>query len=114
MIQPLALGFTKLSFVFFYRRIFVTATSDTAFGIATLVAIGVIAARMISVFFAYVFICGSHFSAFWESFKSARARCFKTSIALDGFSISDFLTDVIVLFLPFSMVSSTKFQMAAV
>lgn len=114
MVQVLALGFTKLSFAFFYRLIFVTGTSSTAFSIATLVTIGVVTAWMTSFFFAYLLICGSHPSVYWESFEASTAHCFKTSVALDGFSISDFLTDVIVLLLPIPMVSSSNFRLVAI
>ena len=107
MMQPLALGSTKLSFVFLYRRIFLSGNpkTTTAFNIATLSTIDIVAAWMTSFFFAYMFQCGSHPSVYWESTKASSARCFKNRVALDGFAISDFLTDVIVLVLPIPMVS---------
>ena len=110
MMQPLALGLTKLSFIYFYRRIFLNGTSETAFNLATIIAIGIVASWMISFFFAYMFICGSHPSVYWESIKASSAHCFKTRVALNGFAISDFLTDAIVLLLPIPMVSFKSLQ----
>ena len=114
MMQPLALGFTKLSFVFFYRRIFLTGGYRSAFGYATLVTLGVVAAWMISFFFSYMFICGSHPSVYWESTKASTAHCFKTKKALQGFAISDFLTDLTVFLLPIPMVSDIDLKLAIV
>ena len=116
MMQPLALGSTKLSFVFFYRRIFLSGRSETAtataFNIATLSTIGIATAWMISFFFTYVFVCGSHPAVYWESTKASSAHCFKTRVALDGFAISDFLTDLIVLVLPIPMVGYSYVKLA--
>ncbi|MCJ1314646.1 hypothetical protein MMC25_008328 [Agyrium rufum] len=103
--QILAVGFTKLSFVYFYRRIFVTGrTSNTRYGVVTIVAIVMILAWMTSFFFAFIFDCGTQFSAHW-TVALLRTKCDKGLEAELGLAISDFLTDLIVLVLPIPMVT---------
>lgn len=104
MMQPLALGLTKLSFLFFYRRIFLSGNPRSPFGIATVFTICIIAAWMVSFFFAWVFVCGKHPSIYWYSLKASSAHCFETRKAIHGFAISDLLTDLMVFILPIPMV----------
>ena len=114
MMQPLGLGSIKLSFVFFYRRIFVSGNPRSAFSIATFVVIGIIAAWTISYFFTFIFVCGTHPSVFWESTKASSAHCFKTSKNLQGYAISDFLTDFFVILLPVPVVDYEILRAATV
>ncbi|KAL8688492.1 MAG: hypothetical protein Q9218_005611 [Villophora microphyllina] len=70
----LALGSVKLSFIFFYRRLFVTARR-TAFDWAVNIAIGVIVLWSVSLFFGFLFACGTHVSAAWGSVKDEEDFC---------------------------------------
>lgn len=100
--QVLALGAVKLSFVFLFRRIFVVNKSSN-FAVATLTMIIIISVWTVAFFFAFLFACGKKFSAWWSPYF--RTEC----IGLDfenGFALSDFLMDVLILSMPLSMVSA--------
>jgi len=105
VIQPWAIGFTKLSFVFFYRRIFVTGGSKReAFSIATITTIVIIVAWMISFSFSFLLACAKDFSAQWSGTAELRKVCVNGLALQNGLAISDFLTDVIVFLLPIPMI----------
>lgn len=101
--QILAMGFIKLSFVFFFRRIFVTGGSNV-FRIISMAVISIIVAWMTAFFFWFLFSCGTNFSSRWTTVRTLHAHC-PTDIESDlALAISDFLTDVFVLTLPIPMV----------
>jgi len=103
-LQILAVGFTKLSFVFFYRRIFVEGRTKKAFNIVTILIACLISLWMAGFFLQYIFQCGSHFSAAWGPHEVSLVECLQGLKAENAVAISDFLTDVIVLALPVPMV----------
>lgn len=96
---------TKLSFIFFYRRIFVTGSSTrNLFGKVTVAVIVLIVLWTLSFVFAFLFSCGSDISAHWNV-ADLRSKCDKRLDAENGLAISDFLIDVIVFLLPIPRVS---------
>ena len=102
--QILAMGFIKLSFVFFFRRIFITGGSNV-FHVISSAVILTITIWMLSFFFWFFFSCGTNFSSRWTTVRTLHTDCptdIKSDLAL---AISDFLTDVLVLTLPIPMVS---------
>ncbi|KAM3084557.1 hypothetical protein ACMFMG_001340 [Clarireedia jacksonii] len=101
--QISAIGCIKLSFVFFYRRIFVVSSKRNAFSIATIVVIVIVSLWTVSFVFAHIFECGTRFWALWN-FKNTRLYCDKTLKMENGLAISDFITDVIVFMMPVPMV----------
>ena len=102
--QILAMGFIKLSFIFFFRRIFVTGGTNVFRTISSIMIVLVIA-WMLSFFFWFCFSCGIHFSSRWTTLNSLHQDC-STDVKSDlALAISDFLTDVLVLTLPIPMVS---------
>ena len=104
--QPTALGFTKLSFLYFYRRVFVTgAKNRDSFDIITYVAIIIVAAWTISFLFANIFVCKGSWAALWTNLDTLTTQCIKTPKMLLSLAISDFLTDLMVLLLPVPKVS---------
>ena len=109
--QILGVGLTKLSFVFFYRRIFVTGKPGrNVFSIISFTVIGIVLTWMIAFFFAIMLNCGKHVSANWTP-ALLRTEC-DDGLAGDlGLAISDFLTDLIVLVLPIPMVSHATILM---
>ncbi|KAL8724599.1 MAG: hypothetical protein Q9166_007856 [cf. Caloplaca sp. 2 TL-2023] len=66
MMQMLALGCVKLSFLFFYRRVFITGVS-TWFSKATTGLIIIVLVWTVAFFFALLFACKGNWSAWWGS-----------------------------------------------
>jgi hypothetical protein len=96
IMQPLALGFTKLAFLFFYRRIFVWA----GFQKISLVFIILTASFTLAFFFGFIFDCGLNFAANWGSLASIGEKCpfgFQATII---FTIIDAALDFFILVLP--------------
>ena len=102
----LALGFVKLSFMFFYRRIFRPSDSKhfdrIMFGV-----VAIVIAWAVSFFFAQFFACGMNFDYLWTTIPNERShsRCVRTLILQNAFAISDFITDFVVLVFPLPFVS---------
>lgn len=59
----------------------------------------------ISFFFANLFACGTRFSAYWGSTIDLITKCVKTLKLLYGLSVSDFVTDLIIIITPMPFVS---------
>ncbi|MCJ1377252.1 hypothetical protein MMC17_000344 [Xylographa soralifera] len=66
-----------------------------------IVAIG---AWAITFFFAFLFACKGDFGAWWGSLEDLITKCVNTLTLLYAFTISDVVTDIIVLLLPLPMV----------
>ena len=104
--QPTALGLIKLSFIYFYRRVFVTgAKKRDSFDILTYVAVIIIAAWTIAFLFANIFVCKGSWAALWTNLDTLTTQCIKTPKMLLGLAVSDFLTDLMVILLPVHKVS---------
>ena len=100
------MGFTKLSFVFFFRRIFVTGGSRHKFDIVSIGAIIILVLWVLAFFLWFLFSCASDFTARWRTVNSLRDSC-PTDIQSDlALAVSDVVTDVMVLFLPVPAVLS--------
>ncbi|KAL3426737.1 hypothetical protein PVAG01_00246 [Phlyctema vagabunda] len=96
IMQPLALGFIKLSFLFFYRRIFEGRT----YRIISWALIYIVIGWTIAFFFGFLFDCQLDFAANWSSLANISEVCgfgFKPTIV---FTILDALLDFIILLLP--------------
>lgn len=104
LMQILSMGFTKLSFVFFFRRIFITGRSRSAFAVTSLVVVAVVMLWATGFFLWFMFSCGSNFAARWTTVRTLHAGC-PTDIQSDlALAISDFITDVMIMALPIPMV----------
>jgi len=103
----LQLGLTKLSLLFFYRRIFCTAKTT---GILNFVIIGTIVITVmwsIAFFFANLFECGTVFSADWnDNDEDVIASCVNEEWLSEAQFISDFILDAILFFMPLPTVWS--------
>lgn len=95
-------GFIKLSIIYFYRRLFVTRSWST-FDVVTKVATIIIILWTLINFLIQVFSCGTHFQYQWFPGRIS-ARCLDFLQQLNALMITDFLTDVLVLVLPFPIV----------
>lgn len=101
-----ALGFIKLAFLFFLRRIFCTNVQNrTPFDITTWVLIGLVSVWTLSFFIAWFTTCGTAISAFWGSFAELKARCGNSIHILTIMSITDVVLDCLIVLLPLPMVS---------
>lgn len=111
MMQVLELGCIKLSFTFFYRRIFVTRGRNSFFNVLTWGTIALVSAWMTAFFFALLFACKGYsgdWSAWWGSIIDLTTKCVKTEKLETGLVVSDFLTDVLILLMPIPNVSSSR------
>jgi hypothetical protein len=101
LIQIPALGLVKLSFTYFYRRVFCTGTGPARIvEYVTVALIWIIVAWTTSFFFAFLFISDVNFAAWWTSIKTVKKYCGKFLELQLGYSMSDFITAVIVFVLP--------------
>lgn len=98
--QPLALGCIKLSFIFFYRRIFNVGINTAVFNIVSLASLFLMAVWMLGFFLAVMLICPGHIDAYW-ALPTVRAKyCWTTTKFLYALSWSDVGTDLIVFLMP--------------
>ncbi|KAF4537468.1 Plasma membrane protein pth11-like protein [Lasiodiplodia theobromae] len=107
--QPLAIGFIKLSFLFFYRRIFFVYNS---FQVVSLVLVAITAAWIIAFFFGFTFACGTNFATNWASLAEIGEKCGFGFMATVVYAILDAVLDFIILVLPFPWI--WKLQMPAI
>lgn len=103
---PLGLGCTKASILFFYLRIFTTSKRSNIY-VLLITSIIFIILMMVSFFLATLFECGSHVSAMWESAMALVTYCPNSDSYDYAFSISDFITDVVILAMPIPLVSAS-------
>ena len=101
--QVLQLGAIKLSFVFFFRRIFVVNKSSR-FAHVTTAMIVVISLWIIAFFFGFLLACKDHTSTWWNA--ASQNSCFNFLAFENGFALSDSLMDVMIMAMPVPMVGS--------
>ncbi|KAF2831052.1 hypothetical protein CC86DRAFT_134230 [Ophiobolus disseminans] len=98
-----ALTSVKLSFLFFYKRIFCTrSTVILNWIIWTVIALCIIWG--VAFFFAFLFVCGTHFSSFWGTPIAFKTHC---SIILPEnywIAITDFMLDAVIFFIPMPLI----------
>jgi hypothetical protein len=94
----------KLSFLFFYKRIFCTP-STVILNVIIWTAIMLCTIWGVSFFFAFLFVCGTEFTAFWGTPTVFKSHC--GIILPENFwiSITDFALDIIVFVIPIPLVS---------
>ncbi|KAF1962614.1 hypothetical protein CC80DRAFT_522348 [Byssothecium circinans] len=98
---PLAsLGFSKLSVLFFYRRIFYVYAT---FILVNTVLMLVVAGWAISFFFAILFQCRTP-STLWTTFEFARQDCVETLPLYYAVSITGFITNLAILISPLPVI----------
>lgn len=102
VLQPLAIGFIKLSFLFFYQRVFFVYES---FRLVSWILIAVTAAWITAFFFGFTFACGTSFETNWASLAEIGEKCGFGFMATVVFAILDAVLDFIILVLPLPWVS---------
>ncbi|KAI0813187.1 hypothetical protein GGR55DRAFT_561588 [Xylaria sp. FL0064] len=103
LLLPLALGCTKLSFLLFYRRIFVTTklgkTNMFIVGMCVLVFLW-----MWGFFFVFLFLCRLNFWALWTTARAILDHCISDTGPNFAMTITDVITDVVILVTPIPLV----------
>lgn len=101
-----ALGFVKLSILFFYRRVFYTGKAGV-FDLATKVSIATVTLWTIGFFLALLLTCGTNIPANWGDVAALQLTCGEPLFTIeDGLGISDFILDLLILVLPILKVGS--------
>ena len=104
LFQCIALTCTKMSCLFFYRRIFHTG-QNRAFHIATIALIVITGLFGVVFFIAFLTECNGHFSAWWTDIQSLLDYCkASTNVGL-AFAVSDSAVDIAVFVIPILEVS---------
>ena len=97
-LQPLTLGFIKISAMFFYRRIFVTG-HNMILNVTSWVFIGIVTIWAFSFFWSTVFICDTRFYYLWTNLDN-QAKCHDPIAEQRALAISDLITDAGILLFP--------------
>ena len=100
LLQTLGIGCTKLSFIFFYRRIFCVGSWKSRFGIASGIIGICVLCWIIAFFFWIAFACPTDPAGRWESPKKYIQVCTSANESAVGLAISDFITDFAIVVLP--------------
>ena len=93
-----SLACSKLSALFFYRRIFYLGGRQSSFNIVIIITAVVVILWLVVFQFLTGFQCGTHFSALWDG--TYLEYCVISFPFLYGLAVSDFLLDVWILSLP--------------
>ncbi|CRG90255.1 hypothetical protein PISL3812_07298 [Talaromyces islandicus] len=99
LIQVPALGCIKLSFLFFYRRVFVKFVARE-FSFVNLFMVAVVAAWTICFFFLLLFLCGRNFAAYWTNGTTEAEYCLPTGKVHMAYAISDVVSDILIILMP--------------
>jgi len=106
MISVPAHGFIKMSFVLFYRRLFlVDKTIQRCRNIYLHGLAAVVISCTVAFFMAILFSCRGHVAAWWQPPETRHESCIDISSMLLAFTISDFVTDVMIIATPMPWVS---------
>lgn len=98
-----ALGCIKLSVLFFYHRIFCPQEIGLA-RIFIIMMMCIVVLWAVGFWFANLLACKGNFSAWWGSPVDLITKCVKTLELTYSLSITDFITDAIVLLIPLPLV----------
>lgn len=100
LLQVVVLGTIKLSVIFFYRRIF----RGKVFDYYSRGMITVVSAWTTAFFFTVMFECGTHFEFLWSTLLNLLTHCTNDLMYLKAYSISDVITDGLILAMPIPVV----------
>lgn len=103
MLLPLALGCTKMSFLFFYKRIF----AINRIGTTNILLIGMLVfifLWMVGFLLTALFQCKLDFWAAWTSPMTQVEHCISQPKQALALTITDFSTDIIIIIMPIPLV----------
>lgn len=96
-----AFGLLKLSILFFYRKIFCSASiTRMAFDFITMGMIVLVAAWTITFGIGAIFLCKGHPALAWAPVAVVAEKCSAQLPFLEGYAISDWIMDVLIWSLP--------------
>lgn len=108
LMHVFGMGCIKLSFVFFYRRIFVAGKPRSKFSVISMGMIVVIILWTLAFVLLFFTNCGTHLSERFKSLADTRKYCPTGVVGNEAMAIADFITDVMVYALPIPVVSSCE------
>lgn len=103
LMQIVALSFIKSSCVLFYRRVFRTGVSK-AIDRSLLALLAIIVLWGVAFFITFLSLCGSHVDYAWSTVAN-ELKCASTTMADQALSISDVITDLMILIFPMPLVT---------
>lgn len=109
LLQVPGLGFTKLSCLFFYRRIFNTGQTRI-FNWITIFLISFIIVWVLTFEFALAFECKGHFAAWWTTIKDLSLYCTEALDIELAYAVTDSATDLAVIVIPIPPVRTTTLE----
>ncbi|BAE63874.1 unnamed protein product [Aspergillus oryzae RIB40] len=95
-----AYGFIKASIILFYRRIFVSNTKSR-FAIVSNICLAVTVVWAVTFFLLFLFGCKTKIYLHWAPIQEVREKCGDPLAAESALVISDLITDLAILLLPF-------------
>ncbi|GAB1192735.1 hypothetical protein APSETT444_001930 [Aspergillus pseudonomiae] len=95
-----AYGFIKASIVLFYRRIFVS-NKKSRFAIISNICLAVTVVWAVAFFLLFLFGCKTKVYLHWAPIQEVREHCGDPLAAESALVISDLITDLAILLLPF-------------
>lgn len=99
-----AYGFTKLSILYFYRRV-LAAHAHPIFNWISYIYISIVTVWMVGFFLQLIFSCGSRFDLQWSLLsEEVEKYCINATPARLALAVSDFILDVLIIILPLPMV----------
>ena len=98
-----ALGLTKLSVIYFCRRVFVVQKKMIFNTVSNILSM-LVACWTLGFLFSFAFDCRLHFSANWGSAEDIIRYCGGGQAGEKALAISDLVTDLLVILLPMPMV----------
>ncbi|KAK7911144.1 hypothetical protein PG985_013625 [Apiospora marii] len=103
LLLPLALGCTKMSFLFFYKRVFAIERTG-ATNILLIGMIVLITMWMTGFFLTTLFQCKLYPSAAWVSPMAQLQHCISQPKVALALTITDFMTDIAIISIPIPLI----------
>ncbi|KAF7951481.1 hypothetical protein EAE96_006790 [Botrytis aclada] len=103
LLDILELGLVKLSFAFFFRRIFSISKSILFTNLNTALIV-LVTIWTTGYFLTFLFACKGHFAQWWEGIRTERTICISDVVFSEGLAISDFIIDMFIIVMPMPMV----------
>ncbi len=110
ILETAALTFIKISCLLFFGRIFRTGSSKL-FDIALWTMLSIVIVWGLSFVFGFMFICGTHFDWNWTSVDNS-LKCGNLTITNQSLSLSDVITDFLIMVFPLPLVRNTECRLA--
>ncbi|KAB8215947.1 hypothetical protein BDV33DRAFT_194772 [Aspergillus novoparasiticus] len=107
-----AYGFIKSSIILFYRRIFVSNTKSR-FAIISNICLAVTVVWAVAFFLLFLFGCKTKVYLHWAPIQEVRDKCGDPLAAESALVISDLITDLAILLLPFPKIWTLQMALSA-